>query len=132
MRKSDVWLFRVGSALVTFVALIFGSRYAGKFLHEREADEIANRTRSHDEERLDALKLKEGYSDTKGYAQLSHRLTAEEMTASYSKPHWVEVERAKIAGVAALVIAILCGESARLWAVKKEAQRRITGRYPKP
>ena len=131
MRNSDVWMFRVGSALVTFVALIFGCRFAGKYLHQKEAHEIANRTRSEAEEREDALKLSKGYSDTKEYAQLSHRLKAEEMTASFSAPHWVEEERLKIAGVAALVVAIFCGESARLWATKKEAQRRITGRYPK-
>jgi hypothetical protein len=129
MRKSDVWLFRVGSALVTFVALFYGCRHAGRYLHEREADEVAHRTRSEAEEREDALKLSKGWSDTKGYHTLSHRLKAEEMTASFAAPHWVEVERLKIAGVAALLVAILCGESARLWATKKEAQRRITGRY---
>ncbi len=131
VRKTDVWFFRIGSAVVAFVVFIFGCRYAGKYLHEKEADEIAHRTRSHDEEQADAVKLSQGYSDTKGYQALTHRLTAAQMTASFSKPHWVEEERAKIAGIAAFIVALICGESARLWATKKEAQRRISARYPR-
>lgn len=129
MRKSDVWLFRIGSAIVTFVAVVFGCRYLGKYLHEKEAADLAVRTRSHEQEREDALYLANGFSDTQGYNKLSHRLTAAEMTASKATPHDLEVHRMKIAAGAALVVAILCGESARLFAVKQDAKRRISGRW---
>jgi hypothetical protein len=129
MRKFDIWLFRIGAAVVSFVATTFGCRYAGQYLHVQEAQERAHRTRSTEQEREDALYLKDGFSDTEGYNFLSHRLTAAEMTSSYAKPHWLDLNRYKVAGGVALLIAIISGESARLFAVKQDAKRRVSGRY---
>jgi hypothetical protein len=132
MRKSDVWLFRIGSAAVTFVAVSFGCRYTGRYLHEKEATERAHRERSLDQQKEDARYLARGFSDTEGYRFLESELTAAEMSAAFAKPHPIDENRWKIAGAAALVVAVLGGESARIWAVKRDAQRRISGRYSRP
>jgi hypothetical protein len=129
VRRSDVWLFRIGSAVVTYVAVVFGCRYAGHYLHEREAYDRAHRERSIADQKEDAKFLSQGYSDTEGYRYLESDLAPADRTTAFSKPHWLDELRVKIAAGAALAIAILGGESARIWAVKQDAKRRISGRW---
>lgn len=129
MRKADVWLYRIGIAIATFVGVSIGCRYAGRYHHEQYANEKAHRTRSEEEERTDALELAHGYADTKGYLEMSYKLSAEEMTKAYAAPDPLEQNAAKIAGLAALVVGLAAGEAARIWATKREAKRRLSGRY---
>lgn len=128
VRNSDVWLFRIGGAALTFAAVYFGCIKVGRYLHEDEATTKANRTRSESEARDDAIYLRNGFNDTKGYRDMVAYLTPEEAATSYAKKHVLEENKEKIAGVAAIVAALLLGESARLWARKQDAKRRLSGR----
>jgi hypothetical protein len=128
MRQSDVWLFRIGGGVVTFAALYVGCIKAGRYLHEDDATTRWTRTRAESEARDDALYLAHGFNDTKGYREMVSYLSQEEAAASYAKKHVLEENKEKIAGVGAVVVALLLGESARVWARKQDAKRRLSGR----
>jgi hypothetical protein len=128
VRTTDIWLFRVGLAVATFFGVSFGCKPLGHYLHEREADQIAHRERADSEAHDDAAKLMDGYGDTKGWEDMKGYLPVEQWKFATAKPHPVEENKEKIAGVAAIVLALLGGESARIWAAKQEAKRRISAR----
>jgi hypothetical protein len=122
----DAWLFRIAVAVVTFFATTYGCRYVGRYLHQKEANERAHRERAYEEELEDARYLAKGFNDTQGYRDLEHKLSLEEMTNSYASPHYLEQNSVKIAGGAALVLMLLVGESALLYARKRESQRQMS------
>jgi hypothetical protein len=128
VRRSDAWLYRIGAGVATFVVALYGCRYAGHYLHESDADRLVQRERSDDEIKEDALKLAHGYADTRAYKEMSIHLKADEWSAAYVTPHPLEERSRMIAGIAALVVAAASGEAALLWARKREAQRRLSGR----
>ncbi len=126
MRSADAWIFRIVVAVATFFATIYGCRYVGRYLHQKEADEKAHRTRAYEQELEDAQYLAKGFNDTQGYRELQYKLTAKEMQESYARPHYVEENSIKIAGGAALVMMLLVGESALLYARKRESLRQMS------
>ena len=69
-----------------------------------------------------------GYSDTKAYRDMVLYLSDAEAKASFTGKHDLEVHAPKIAAGAAILVALLLGESARLWARKQAAKRKLSGR----
>jgi hypothetical protein len=129
VRQSDIWIFRIATAGVAFAIVFFGGRPLGQYLHVQEAEKIAHHERSLKDQKDDAKILANGYADTEGYHYLETELTLEERQAAFVKPHWIEEWRLKLAAGAAVIVAFMGGESARIWAAKREGQRRISGRY---
>jgi hypothetical protein len=121
--RTDAWLFRIGSGVVTFLAVSYGCHYAGRSLHEDYAEKLAHRESAYDQEKADALTLAHGYRDTKGYLEREGMLSHEEIAGAFATPHELETNARLIAGIAGLVVAAIMGETARIWAQKREAQR---------